>query len=105
MKQRSVQGPIHPVTETYAEIYANTLTVGPAAVPVYTPAPPAARLNAFTTLVQADPDNDGNVLVGNQHNQTIVLEAGNSITIAVDPSSIYVIGSAPGQVVNWLALG
>lgn len=105
MGKRATSGPMTRVTETYQVIFADTFTVGVAAVQVYVPAPTAARLNAYTTLVQAHPDNSGRVLVGNQHNHPIVLEAGRSITIAVDPSSVYVRGSEAGQVVNWLALG
>lgn len=105
MKRRKVAGSMTPVTETYAVIFADTFTVGVAARQVYIPAPAADLLNVCTTLIQAHPDNSGNVLVGNQANHVIVLAAGTSITIATDPGTIYVRGSVAGQVVNWLALG
>lgn len=92
------------VTETYAIIFADTFVVGVDARPIYPPGTPAGRLQAYTTIIQAHPDNDGNVLVGNAANHVIILEAGNSMTIAADPSTIYVRGSAAGQTVNWLAL-
>lgn len=104
MNERVQSGPMKRVTETYAIIFADTFTVGVDAQQVYVPAPPARRLEAYTTLVQAHPDNAGNVLIGNAANHVIILVAGDSMTIAADPSTIYVRGSAAGQVVNWIAL-
>ena len=57
--------------------------------------------------IQADPTNTGTVFVGDSLVSTTrysrVLNAGDWITIsgsAVDPSKVYVLGSAAGQVVH-----
>ena len=101
-KREVLSGPITPVSETYDVIYTNTVTIGVNAVQLYAPSPD--RLEVRTTLVQADPDNAGNVFVGNAAGQYIQLAAGDSITIAVDPSRIYVRASVADQVVNWMSL-
>jgi hypothetical protein len=103
MARPRVAGPISIVAETYGVIHAETFVIGVGIRQVHIPAPAARRLEASTTLIQADPGNGGNVRIGNAVAQPIVLEAGSSITIAADPSTIYVAGN--GQRVNWLALG
>lgn len=105
MAKRPISGPLQTITETYGVVFANTFTVGTTSRQVHVPNPAAEHLGVLTTLIQAHPDNSGNVLVGNVHNQVIILEAGNSITVAANPDTVYVRGTAAGQVVNWLGLG
>jgi len=56
------------------------------------------------TLIQADPSNTTNVLVGNGTAQEIVLTPGQSITIPIISLSLVYVKMASGTgIVNWLA--
>ncbi|MEM4410072.1 MAG: hypothetical protein QXI19_15175 [Candidatus Caldarchaeum sp.] len=55
-------------------------------------------------LVQADPNNTSNLLVGHSNAQPIVLEPGRSLSISIgDVSLIYVRAESGTVTVNWLA--
>jgi hypothetical protein len=55
-------------------------------------------------LIQADPTNTTNVLVGNATAQEVVLTPGQSITIPIFSLSLVYVKMASGTgVVNWLA--
>jgi len=84
------------VVENYDRILSGTFAI------IYTRAVSAARLGAFQTLIQADPDNTNSVFVGGAAQQPIELPKGESITIPTDPSLIYVTGN--GERVNWIAV-
>ena len=70
----------------------------------------AEQLTATSTLVsyvaiQADPDNTGDVFVGDSAGQYVQLTPGQSIGLAVtNLDTIYVRGSANNQAVNYLAI-
>ena len=79
--------------------------------------PKAGQLSATTTaatlgsqpciavLVQADPGNSQNVLVGDSSNQYVVLQAGKSLVIPCsNVSLVYAKSSSGTQTVNWLAI-
>lgn len=54
-------------------------------------------------LVQADPSNTTNVLVGNQQGQPIVLQPGDSVTLSVfNANLVYVKAASGSPVANWL---
>jgi hypothetical protein len=71
-------------------------------------APANGTIPCWQVLVQADPGNSANILVGNEHQGCrIVLRAGESITIPVNRvEKVFVISLAAGgdQTVNWLAM-
>lgn len=85
------------ISETYTDVKADQFTCGASARRVAT-----ARQKNWTTLIQASPDNQGVVYVGDQLLQPVQLAAGESITIATDAYAIFVRGS--GQTVNILML-
>lgn len=60
----------------------------------------------WQVLVQADPDNTQNVLIGNEtHGCHIVLRAGETITIPInDVIKIYARAAAGTQRINWIAM-
>lgn len=99
--RRARENFIQPIVETYPGICAGMLVVGLNARPIYTPCASADDLGATLTIVQADPNNTGDVLVGNAFNHVFVLQPGEMITIPVDPSIVQVRGSTDGQTVNW----
>lgn len=95
-----VKGPSQPVMETYdwikGDSFFPTTTVRRVQL---------ARQDNRTTLIQADPDNDGQIWVGSEGNQAIQLEAGNSITIAIEAYQIWIRASDDTQRANILMLG
>lgn len=87
------------VRATNEAFWDGTLIVGLVAVSL-------PNVHSTEVLVQADPDNGGNVFVGTAISQSVQLIAGAVETISIDtPSKIYVRGSAVGQRVNWHAVG
>jgi len=57
-------------------------------------------------IIQADPSNASNVLVGGASRQDIVLVAGASLALDwVDVSTVWVKAVAPTMTVNWLVRG
>ena len=92
--------PKQPVRLTSEQLWDDTFLVGLAAVPL----PLSVTCN--DVLVQADPDNGGNVFIGNAVSQSVQLAAGAVWTTSINnPAKIYVRGSAAGQRVNFHAGG
>lgn len=91
-------GPMTSVSETYQIIQCDTLVLTVAAQAVY-----ASSMGNKTILLQAASGNSGTAYIGNAHNQTIELPAGQSITVAIDASQVYIKGTA-SDVINWIAL-
>lgn len=57
-------------------------------------------------LIQADPDNDDNVLVGNHVVRSIVLVPGAGVTINTnDLAKIWIVIATQGDQVGWFAAG
>jgi hypothetical protein len=78
--------------------------VGIAAVPVATS---DIDLECYQVIVQNDPGNANNMYVGNQHNQSVVLQPGQSETIPFrgKVSDVYVrFAAGSSQRVNWHAM-
>lgn len=63
---------------------------------------PATR-GITAVLVQADPDNSGNVLVGNFEARSIVLVPGAAVTIEIDRLDRIWISQGAGDQTGWLA--
>ena len=81
-----------------ATLYAGTLTTST------TPAALAASQAVSEVVVQNDPDNTIDVLIGNASAQTVQLAPGDSITVPVDNlSKLYVVAASGAPVVNYLA--
>lgn len=60
--------------------------------------------NIREALIQADPSNTTNVLIGNSTDQEVVLTPGQSITIPIiSLSLVYVKMSSGTGIVNWIA--
>lgn len=60
--------------------------------------------NIREALIQADPSNTTNLLVGNSEAQEVVLTPGQSITIPIISLSLVYVKMASGTgIVNWLA--
>lgn len=60
--------------------------------------------NIREALIQADPSNTTNVLIGNVDNQEVVLTPGQSITIPIiSLSLVYVKMASSTGTVNWIA--
>jgi hypothetical protein len=60
--------------------------------------------NCREVLVQSDPGNSPNVLVGNSAHQYVVLTPGQSVTIPVISLTLVYVKAVSGTVtVNWLA--
>lgn len=87
--------------ETYDEMRTDTVQVGQQQTALS-----AASVPCFAVIVQADPGNGQNVVVGNQFNNgpVIVMEAGDTFTLPInDVSKVYARSVAGTQTVNWLA--
>lgn len=84
---------------TSGNIYSGERTgIGTTAVPVAT-----NTVNIREALIQSDPSNTTNVLVGSALAQEMVLTPGQSITIPVISLSIIYVKMASGTgIVNWL---
>ena len=92
--------PKQPVRLTNSALYDGTQNVGTTAVPL------DARLVITEVLIQADPDNQGIVYVGNAASQSMQLNPNCTEVITIDETSkVYVRGSAEWQRVNWHAVG
>ena len=87
--------------QTYDAMHPGTIVVGVNAVAIS-----AVTVGCFEVLVQSDPDNDANVLVGNAtHGCTIRLTVGSAITIPInDVEKIMARAVAGTQRINWLAM-
>jgi hypothetical protein len=88
------------VGETYDEMRTGTVQAGLSQVALSTSVP------CFVVVVQSDPRNTTNVIVGNRNNSgpAIVLEPGDTITLPInDVSKVYARSIGAAQVVNWLA--
>ena len=87
--------------QTYDDMHTGTIVVGVNAVAIS-----AVTVGCFEVLVQADPDNNANVLVGNgKQGCTIVQPAGSVITIPInDVEKIVARAAAGAQRVNWMAM-
>jgi len=86
--------------ETYDEMRTGTRTVGLQQTALSTSVP------CFVVIVQADPGNNQNVVVGNRNGNgpVIVMEPGDTFTLPVnDVSKVYARAVAGAQTVNWLA--
>lgn len=85
---------------TSGNIYSGERTgIDGVALPVATGTP-----NIREALIQSDPSNTTNVLVGSASAQEMVLTPGQSITIPVISLSIIYVKMASGTgIVNWLA--
>lgn len=60
--------------------------------------------NIREALIQADPSNTTNVLIGNEDAQEIVLTPGQSVTIPIISLSLVYVKMASGTgIVNWIA--
>lgn len=92
----------HPslVATTYDTLLANEITVGVAAQPLV-----SGTLACYEVLIQADPSNTADVLIGNAHNHTIVLTAGTPISIPInDASKVWLRAVSGNQRVGWVAV-
>jgi hypothetical protein len=71
-----------------------------------TTAPAALGAQACSAvLVQADPGNSQNVLIGDSANQFVVLQAGKALVVpCANVSQIYAKSASGTQAVNWLAI-
>lgn len=59
----------------------------------------------IAVLVQADPANTQNILVGDSTNQYFVLQAGKAITIpCANVSEVYAKSASGTQNVNWISI-
>ena len=87
--------------QVYGDTHTGTIVVGVNAVAIS-----AVTVGCFEVLVQSDPDNDANVLVGNnKQGCTIVLTAGSAITIPInDVEKIMARAVSGTQRVNWMAM-
>ena len=101
------------VGETYDGLYTGTKTVAHVQEPLtfdepdYPPGTGYKRIPCWQVLVQADPANTANVLVGDEvHGCHIVLTAGASITIPINEVSKIWIRSADAVMttVHWMAM-
>ena len=60
--------------------------------------------NIREALIQSDPSNTTNVLIGNATDQEVVLTPGQSVTIPIISLSLVYVKMASGTgIVNWLA--
>jgi len=63
----------------------------------------ASTARSRELLLQSDPDNATNVIVGDANSQTIVLTPGQSLTLPIlSPGLIYVKMASGTGTVNWL---
>lgn len=68
-----------------------------------TPAALAVSAEISEVVLQSDPDNTVDILVGDVSAQTFQLAPGDSITVAIDdPSKLYVVSVSSTAVVNYL---
>ena len=99
-KQKGGRAPLGG--QTYEGMHTGTIVVTAANAVAIS----AVTAGCFEVLVQADPDNDDNVLIGNNtQGCTIRLTAGSAITIPInDVEKIMARAVAGTQRVNWLAM-
>lgn len=80
-------------------VAGETTGITTSAVPVST-----TQINIREAIIQSDPANTTNLLVGNSTAQEVVLTAGQSITIPIiSLSLVYVKMESGTGTVNWLA--
>lgn len=92
--------PKQPIRYTCEKIWDVTFLVDVAAVPI------PLNVHSDTIMVQADPDNVGDVFVGSVTSQSWQLGAGAQREIRINnPNKVYVRGSVANQRVNVHALG
>jgi len=87
--------------QTYRDTHTGTIVVGTGAVAIS-----AVTVACFEVLVQADPDNTGSVLIGNNtQGCTVQLTADSAITVRInDVEKIMARAVSGTQRVNWLAM-
>lgn len=108
---------LEAIGETYDATYAGTIDViATQQVPITfdLPADPKPHedgivsIPCWQVLIQADPSNDNNVLIGDEaHGCYIVLRPGETITIPInDVKKVFARSEAGGGVntINWLAM-
>lgn len=84
---------------TSGRLFAGTTAVTTVAAPIST-----SSSNMREAIIQSDPTNTTNVLVGNATSQTVILTPGQAITIPViSLSLVYVKMASLTGTVNWLA--
>lgn len=83
--------------DTSATLYAGTLTTSTSAAAL------ASSQSVREVLVQNDPDNSANVLIGNSSAQTIKLRPGQSVVIPVaNLATVYAKSVSGTPVINYL---
>lgn len=107
MATKRTAGASQPVTDSYNTLFDGfSDDVGQAALPLRTETP---RLGCYQLIIQNDPANVNNMLVGTVTSQSIVVTPGQSYTLPYQGyiSEIYVrfVAGIANQRVNWHAMG